>query len=186
MLLFLFTDKMMISTLMLTALMASSSTMALEDLDKTPLEGLVASSNPVLKDHSIIYSDPDSVRSNEYASEATFNPRGMHHVYTITHTFLDLIQREKVLPDSLKASVILETPPSQLPHLLHDHWQELLLQYIGIVTVSVCGILMALAIPVAGRSSSLFSVVLNKILINFFFRLLRLLLPMCWQMWRLS
>ena len=34
---------------------------------------------------------------------------GMHHVYTITYTFLDLIQRDRILLDSLNASVILDT-----------------------------------------------------------------------------
>ena len=106
--------------------------------------------NPVLKDHSISYTDPISVRS-KYESVATFDPRGMHHVYTITHTFLDLIQRDRILPDSLNASVILDTiSKDQLPQLLGDHWQELLLQYIGIVTAAICGLLMAIAIPIAG------------------------------------
>ena len=74
----------------------------------------------------------------------------MHHVYTITHTFLDLILRKDVLPYSFNASVISETPKRELPNLLKEHWEELLLQYIGVVTVAICGILMALAIPVAG------------------------------------
>ena len=38
----------------------------------------------------------------------------------------------------------------QLPKLLEDHWEELLLQYIGVVTASICGILLALLIPLAG------------------------------------
>ena len=38
----------------------------------------------------------------------------------------------------------------QLPKLLKDHWEELLLQYIGVVTVSICGVLLALLIPLAG------------------------------------
>ena len=109
--------------------------------------------NPVLKDHSISYTDPISVRSN-YKSVATFDPRGMHHVYTITHTFLDLIQRDRILPDSLNASVILDTMSKGEPleTLLEDHWQELLLQYIGIVTAAICGLLMAITIPVAGTN----------------------------------
>lgn len=111
-------------------------------------EGLVAL-NPVLKDHSISYTDPISVRS-KYASVATFDARGMHHVYAITHTFLDLIQRDKVLPESLNASVILDTPPDDMPMLLKEHWEELLIQYIGIVTAALCGLLMAITIPVAG------------------------------------
>ena len=113
-------------------------------------EGLVAL-NPVLKDHSISYTDPISVRS-KYASVATFDPKGMHHVYAITHTFLDLIQRDKVLPDSLNASVILDTPTDKIPALLEEHWEELLLQYIGIITAAICGLLMAITIPVAGKA----------------------------------
>ena len=33
-----------------------------------------------------------------YQSNATFNPMGMEHVYKITNTFLDIIQREAVMP----------------------------------------------------------------------------------------
>lgn len=127
--------------------MLLAATLALAQEDSNP-EGLVAL-KPVLKDHSISYTDPISVRS-KYASEAEFNPRGMHHVYAITHTFLDLIQREKVLPDSINATLILETPQNKLPKLLEEHWEELLLQYIGVVTASICGLLLAMAIPVAG------------------------------------
>ena len=83
-----------------------------EDLDPDLAEGLVAL-QPVLKDHTIDYSDPNSVRA-DYAVDAEFNPRGMHHVYAITHTFLDLIQRAKVLPDSLNATAVLETPQNQV------------------------------------------------------------------------
>ena len=38
----------------------------------------------------------------------------------------------------------------QLPKLLKDHWEELLLQYIGVITASICGIILALIIPLAG------------------------------------
>ena len=123
-------------------------TKAEDILDPDLAEGLVAL-QPVLKDHNIEYSDPNSVRT-KYNSNAKFNPRGMHHVYAITHTFLDLIQRTNVLPDSLNATAVLATPPRKLPSLLKDHWEELLLQYIGVVTVSICGVLLALLIPLAG------------------------------------
>jgi len=141
--------KLVFITVMITA--ASVLASAEEDQDQATAEGIVAL-NPVLKDHHHLftYSDPLSVRSSSYASEAVFNPRGMHHVYTITHTFLDLILRKDVLPYSFNASVISETPKRELPNLLKEHWEELLLQYIGVVTVAICGILMALAIPVAG------------------------------------
>ena len=55
-----------------------------------------------------------------------------------------------MLPDSLNASVILNTPRDRLPRLLSEHWEELLLQYIGVVTAAICGLLMAMAIPVIG------------------------------------
>jgi hypothetical protein len=38
----------------------------------------------------------------------------MQHVYTITHTFLDLIQRRDVFPPSLNETVLLETPKEQV------------------------------------------------------------------------
>lgn len=143
--------------------------------------------NPVLKDHSISYTDPISVRS-KYESVATFDPRGMHHVYTITHTFLDLIQRDRILPDSLNASVILDTiSKDQLPMLLKDHWQELLLQYIGIVTAAICGLLMAISIPVAGMTIfSMFVIYKAKSKSLLIPRILSLLLSVCRQMWSLS
>ena len=47
-----------------------------EEQDQATAEGIVAL-NPVLKDHHHLftYSDPLSVRSSSYASEAVFNPR---------------------------------------------------------------------------------------------------------------
>ena len=33
-------------------------------------------------------------------SDASFNARGMEHVYFLANTFLDLIQRDNVLPPS--------------------------------------------------------------------------------------
>ena len=90
-------------------------------LDPDLAEGLVAL-QPVLKDHKIDYSDPNSVSvRSDYVSDAKFNPRGMHHVYAITHTFLDLIQRTKLLPDSLNATAVLHTPPNQVSSFLHLH-----------------------------------------------------------------
>ncbi len=108
----------------------------------------VIGSMKVLHDHRVRYSEP--IVNTDYASTANFNARGMHHVYTITHTFLDLIQRDQVLPDSLNASVLLHTPNEKTLGLLEEHWEELLLQYIGVVTIAICGILMALAVPFAG------------------------------------
>jgi prominin 1 len=110
--------------------------------------GLVSGLAPVLKDHAIRYTNPPI--STGYSSKPTFNPRGMNHVYSITHTFLDLIQRSEVLPDSLNASILLDTPKNNMPDLFKRHWQELLIQYIGVATASICGILMAILIPLAG------------------------------------
>ena len=112
----------------------------------------------------------------------------MHHVNTITHTFLDLIQRDRILPDSLNASVILDTiSKDQLPKLLKDHWQELLLQYIGIVTAAICGLLMAISIPVAGMTIfSMFVIYKAKSKSLLIPRILSLLLSVCRQMWSLS
>ena len=138
--------SLLLATFLAFAGLVSLVTASTED-DSEPA-GLVAL-KPVLKDHSISYSDPINVRS-DYGSKTKFNPRGMHHVYAITHFFLDLIQRKQALPDSLNASVILDTPKDKLPKILEEHWEELLLQYIGVVTAAICGLLMAFAIPFAG------------------------------------
>lgn len=128
---------------------ASAVASALEEAVNNDPASLIAL-NPVLKDHLVTYTDPLAKSSVSYASQSTFKARGMHHVYAITHTFLDLILRQDVLPKSLNASFVIDTAPEQLPGLLEEHWEELLLQYIGVVTASICGLLMALAIPVAG------------------------------------
>lgn len=74
----------------------------------------------------------------------------MQHVYTITHTFLDLIQRDDVFPPSLNETVLVSTPKEKIPELLQRHWPEILLQYVGVATMAICGILMALVVPFAG------------------------------------
>ena len=38
--------------------------------------------------------------SPQYRSSDEFDPRGMEHVYLIVNTFLDLIVRQDVLPES--------------------------------------------------------------------------------------
>ncbi len=140
---------------MLLLIMASSNVIVLaQDLSPSELIAL----SPVLKDHMIRYTDP--MPSNvRYSSVSDFNPRGMHHVYAITHTFLDLIQRDQILPASLNATHLFSSLNSlgqgqQTPKLtlkiLEENWEELLLQYIGLVTAGICGLLMALAIPLAG------------------------------------
>ena len=49
-------------------------------------------------DHVVIYQDLPP--APEYRSSAEFDPRGMEHVYLIVNTFLDLIVRQDVLPES--------------------------------------------------------------------------------------
>lgn len=101
----------------------------------------------VLSQHKVIYSE--APLSRNYDSQSTFNPRGMKQVYALTHMFLDLIQRRDVLPESLNASFLMDTPPERVPGVLEEHWEEILLQYIGVVTTAVCGLLLALLIPLA-------------------------------------
>ena len=68
----------------------------------------------------------------------------MQHVYTITHTFLDLIQRDDVFPPSLNETVLVSTPKEKIPELLQRHWPEILLQYVGVATMAICGAAAAL------------------------------------------
>jgi len=67
-------------------------TATLEPLTTTPhlpsMEGVL--------DHVVIYQPLPP--SPEYKSDDSFNARGMEHVYLLTNTFLDLIQRDNVLP----------------------------------------------------------------------------------------
>lgn len=67
--------KIVFVTVVITAA-ASVLASAEEEQDQATAEGIVAL-NPVLKDHHHLftYSDPLSVRSSSYASEAVFNPR---------------------------------------------------------------------------------------------------------------
>jgi len=96
--------------------------------------------------------------SPKYASDASFNARGMEHVYFLANTFLDLIQRDNILPAGINASdvnAVVEKAADQssaepVIEFLSKHWQDILLQYIGILTVAGCGLLMALLIPVIG------------------------------------
>jgi prominin 1 len=98
-----------------------------------------------------------------YRSDASFNPRGMEHVYLLANTFLDLIQRDNVLPPSMNVSSIHEdfesTPgsPGSPDHfftfsstLLKEHWQDIMLQNVGILTTAIFGIFLAIIIPIIG------------------------------------
>ena len=66
----------------------------------------------ILSHQKVQYSDPKV--DTEYSSNAQFNPKGMQHVYTITHAFLDLVQRKDVLPASINLTKILN---------YNDFWQ---------------------------------------------------------------
>ena len=59
----------------------------------------------ILNNQHVQYSDPKV--DTDYSSNAQFNPKGMQHVYTITHAFLDLVQRKDVLPASINLTQIL-------------------------------------------------------------------------------
>jgi len=126
--------------------------------------GVVANGPPPLHNHvqndqqkvlgahnEVRYTEP--ILDNDYQSNHKFNPRGMQHVYTITHMFLDLVQRSEVLPPSVNASEFLDPYhwEREGPEIvLGKHKEELMLQYIGVLTVAVCGVLAAVAVPVAG------------------------------------
>ena len=86
--------------------MSSSSSWALD------------SSLEILESHQVVYSDAPVDTS--YASNSKFNARGMQYVYVISHTFMDLIQRQDVFPPSLNASVLLDTPQEQVGHGLKE------------------------------------------------------------------
>jgi prominin 1 len=101
----------------------------------------------ILSKHQVVYSHAPV--KTDYKSITRFNARGMQHVYTITHAFLDLVQRDDVLPKSLNASVLLDTPEQEWPAVMREHWQDIMLQYIGVLTAAACGLLFALAVPVA-------------------------------------
>jgi len=103
----------------------------------------------VLSQHRVQYSEPEL--DTDYQSSPKFNARGMHHVYTITHLFLDLVQRKDVLPASLNLTQLLSSSSGiELTKQLNEHKSEILLQYIGVITVAVCGVLAAVAVPIAG------------------------------------
>jgi len=102
-------------------------------------------------EHMVIYSGLPP--APDYQSWGGFDPRGMEHVYLIVHTFLDLILRDNVLPRGLNTSqVISAVQGGEEPSLklAADHWQDLLLQYIGVLTIALFGIFLALLLPVIG------------------------------------
>jgi len=90
--------------------------------------------------------------SPNYRSDDSFNARGMEHVYFVANTFLDFVQRENVLPISLNVSSISEAgqKDTKVQQLVQDHWQDILLQYIGVLTAAIFGLFLALLIPCIG------------------------------------
>lgn len=106
--------------------------------------------------HKVVYKPLPA--PPKYKSNASFNPRGMEHVYFLANTFLDLIQRDNALPSSISYDDVNTAVQKDLDSrstdntykLLKDHWQDIMLQYIGVLTTGICGILMALVIPVIG------------------------------------
>jgi prominin 1 len=88
-----------------------------------------------------------------YRSDSTFNPMGMEHVYMISNFFMDLIQRKEFLPPSLNISVLDKAArqgekPTQ--KLFFDHWQDIMMQHVGVLTLSLFGILLAFLLPCIG------------------------------------
>ena len=72
---------------------------------QTVSDGNQAKNGKVLNQLHVKYSDPSI--DTGYSANAQFKPKGMQHVYTITHAFLDLVQRKEVLPVSINLTEVL-------------------------------------------------------------------------------
>jgi len=132
----------MMRTLPLLLMLASSANGAAGNSSK-PYGGILQGSVP----YSPLPPNPG------YQSNATFNPMGMEHVYKITNTFLDIIQREAVMPKGLNITMVaraISAGPESSLSFLSTHWQQLLLQHIGVLTALVFGLLLACLLPVVG------------------------------------
>jgi hypothetical protein len=84
----------------------------------------------------------------------------------------------------INTSVIAKTVssnPDKVISFLTAHWQDILLQYIGILTAAIFGLLLAVTIPTIGEGDTF---KLKKLPV--IFRILFLLLSLCWEMWSLS
>ena len=78
----------------------------------------------------------------------------MEQVYWLTNTFIDLIIRDQVLPATINISTIRSAVRGGLEDtvdLVKTHWQDLLLQYVGLLTAVIVGLLTALCLPVVGE-----------------------------------
>ena len=73
--------------------------------ETTVFDGHRARDDQILTHEKVTYSDPNV--NTGYSSDPQFKPKGMQHVYTITHAFLDLVQRKDVLPASINVTQIL-------------------------------------------------------------------------------
>ncbi len=131
---------------LLLVLLASSPASSSSSSSSDPSLGS-PSAVRVLSRHTVSYSDP-AVDNDFHSLSAEYDPRGMQHVYTVSHFFLDLVLRREVLPPSINASDLLEAPTEAIPHELAAHWQEMILQYVGLLTTAACGLLLAAAVPV--------------------------------------
>jgi len=106
---------------------------------------------PTVLEHSVVYESLPSPPN--YNSDATVDPMGMEHVYLVVNIFLHMIQRDHALPNSLNTTTILSTisaSSEDITLLLSSHWQDILLQYIGVITIATHGLLLAIIIPVIG------------------------------------
>lgn len=102
-------------------------------------------------EHQVVYEPLPP--SPDYKSDASSDPRGMEHVYLLVKTFLHLIQREHALPSNLNTTKIVQILTSDSDTILSflaTHWQDILLQYIGVLTVASHGLLLAVLIPITG------------------------------------
>ena len=89
-----------------------------------------------------------------FCSNASYDSRGMEQVYWLTNTFIDLIIRDQVLPATINISTVRRAVRGGLEDtvdLVKTHWQDLLLQYVGLLTAVIVGLLTALCLPVVGQ-----------------------------------
>ena len=89
----------------------------------------------------------------------------MEQVYWLTNTFIDLIIRDQVLPATINISTVRRAVRGGLEDtvdLVKTHWQDLLLQYVGLLTAVIVGLLTALCLPVVGESPTSFLSVCKK------------------------
>lgn len=88
-----------------------------------------------------------------YRSNASYEGKGMEQVYWLTNTFIDLITRDQLLPATINITMIqtaVQGGLGDIVDLVKSHWQDLLLQYVGLLTAVIVGLLTALCLPVVG------------------------------------